>query len=159
MRKLSAAERKVACLIQGDIPVTSQPFRELAGINGLDKEEFLNIILKFFHEGLIRKFGAILRHQKAGYTKNALVIWSVPPGQVRKAGQALAAFDSVSHCYQRKPAFQNRYNLFTMLHAKDEEVLSLIKKMAAATGIKDYLMLESLQEYKKTSPEYFNVQN
>jgi hypothetical protein len=46
-----------------------------------------------------------------------------------------------------------------MLHAKDEEVLSLIKKMAAATGIKDYLMLESLQEYKKTSPEYFNVQN
>jgi hypothetical protein len=28
--------------------------------------------------------------------------------------------------------------------------------MAAATGIRDYLMLESLQEYKKTSPEYFN---
>jgi DNA-binding Lrp family transcriptional regulator len=159
MEKLTAAEKKVARLIQRDIPVTGRPFGELAGINGLDKEEFLDTILKLLREGFIRKFGAILRHQEAGYTGNALVIWSVPPDQIEKAGRALAAFDSVSHCYERKPAFQNKYSLFTMLHTKDEDVLSLIKKMAAATGIRDYLMLESLQEYKKTSPEYFNDQD
>jgi DNA-binding Lrp family transcriptional regulator len=159
MGKLTAAEKKVARLIQRDIPVTGRPFGELAGIHGLNKEEFLDTILKLFREGFIRKFSAILRHQKAGYTRNALVIWSVPPNQTEKAGQALAAFDGVSHCYERKPAFQNKYNLFTMLHTKDEDVLSLIKKMSEASGITDYLMLESLQEYKKTSPEYFNDQD
>jgi hypothetical protein len=42
-----------------------------------------------------------------------------------------------------------------MLHSKDENILSKINDMATATGINDYLILESIQEYKKTSPEYF----
>ena len=155
MRELTTAEKKVARLIQRDIPATDRPFGKLAGIHGLNEEEFLNIILKLFREGFIRKFGAILRHQKAGYNRNCLVVWSVPPDQIERAGQVLAAFDFVSHCYERKPAFQNKYNLFTMLHAKDEDVSALIREMAAASGVRDYLMLESHQEYKKTSPEYF----
>lgn len=156
MGKLSAAEKKMARLIQGDIPVANRPFSKLAEIHGLDEKKFLDTILKLFGDGFIRKFGAILRHQKAGYIRNALLIWSVLPDQIEKAGKTLAAFDSVSHCYERKPAFQNKYNLFTMLHAKDENILSLIRKMAAEVGTSDYLVLESLQEYKKTSPEYFN---
>jgi siroheme decarboxylase len=145
MEKLTAAEKKVARLIQRDIPVTGRPFGKLAGIHGLNEKEFLDTILKLLQEGFIRKFSAILRHQKAGYIINSLVVWSVPPDQIEKTGKALAAFDSISHCYERKPAFQNKYNLFTMLHTKDEDVLSLIKKMAATSGISDYLMLESLQ--------------
>jgi hypothetical protein len=42
-----------------------------------------------------------------------------------------------------------------MLHSKDKNILSVIKKMAMATDINDYIILESIQEYKKTSPEYF----
>jgi hypothetical protein len=42
-----------------------------------------------------------------------------------------------------------------MLHSKDENILSLIKNMATAIDINDYIILESIQEYKKISPEYF----
>ena len=103
----------------------------------------------------MRKFGAILRHQKTGYGKNALVVWSVPADQIEKAGKIFASFPFVSHCYERNPAFGKKYNLFTMLHSKNENILSMIKDMATATNIHDYLILESIQEYKKTSPEYF----
>jgi hypothetical protein len=42
-----------------------------------------------------------------------------------------------------------------MLHSKDKNILAMIEEMAIATGINDYIILESIQEYKKTSPEYF----
>jgi DNA-binding Lrp family transcriptional regulator len=115
----------------------------------------VNISQAFLEKGIMRKFGAILRHQKAGYGKNALVVWSVPADQIEKAGKIFASFLFVSHCYERNPAFIKKYNIFTMLHSKDENILSLIKNMATATDINDYIILESIQEYKKISPEYF----
>jgi hypothetical protein len=43
-----------------------------------------------------------------------------------------------------------------MIHFKDENILPLIRDMVAAIGIDDYLILESIKEYKKKSPEYFS---
>jgi hypothetical protein len=83
------------------------------------------------------------------------VVWSAPAGQIQKAGEIFASFSFISHCYERKPAFKKKYNIFTMLHSNDENISSLINEAATATGIHDYLILESVQEYKKTSPEYF----
>lgn len=155
MEKLTVKQNKVACLIQKDIAVTSYPFLETGNDCGLTARETLNTTKELLNKGFIRKFGAILRHQKAGYKNNALVIWSVPSDQVEKTGKMLSAYGSVSHCYQRNPAFQEKYNVFTMLHSKDKNIPSLINDIANTIGINDYLILESIQEYKKKSPEYF----
>ena len=155
MEKLNNKEKKVARFIQDDIPLVSSPFDEIGTCCGLTADEIVNISQSFLEKGIMRKFGAILRHQKAGYGKNALVVWSVPADQIEKAGKIFASFLFVSHCYERNPAFIKKYNIFTMLHSKDENILSLIKNMATATDINDYIILESIQEYKKISPEYF----
>ena len=152
---LTVKQKKVACVIQKDIVVMRFPFNELGNLCGLTNEDVLDTTKQLFKKGFIRKYGAILRHQKAGYEKNALVVWSVPADQIEKAGKIFASFLFVSHCYERKPAFREKYNIFTMLHSKDENILSLIKNMATATDIHDYLIFESIQEYKKISPEYF----
>lgn len=155
MEKLTVAEKKVARLIQLDIPLVSRPFRETGKNCDLHEEDVLNITHRLLEKGYMRRFGAILRHQKAGYTGNALIIWSVPPDQIEKAGNTLAAFPFISHCYERDPAFENKYNLFTMLHARNDNIDAIINKMAEAINSRDFLILESLQEYKKISPEYF----
>jgi siroheme decarboxylase len=155
MEKLTLKQIKVARIIQKDIAVVSSPFEETGSACSLTAKEVLDTTKELLGKGFIRKFGAILRHQKAGYRKNALVIWSVPSDQIEKAGKMLSAYVSVSHCYERNPAFREKYNIFTMLHSKDEDILSLINDIATATGINDYLILESIQEYKKKSPEYF----
>jgi DNA-binding Lrp family transcriptional regulator len=155
MGKLTVKQNEVARLIQEDIQIVSSPFAEIGNACSLTAREALDTTKELLKKGFIRKFCAILRHQKAGYKNNALVVWSVPADQVEKAGKMLSASRSVSHCYERKPAFQGKYNIFTMLHSQDESISLLIKDMTTAIGIHDYLILESIQEYKKKSPEYF----
>jgi siroheme decarboxylase len=146
---------KVARLLQGDIQLKSHPFRQIADSCGLTEKEIINIIKKLNEKGYIRKFGAVLRHHKIGYAKNALVVWSVSQDKIEKIGITFASFPFISHCYERNPAFNSKYNLFTMLHSKGEDITSLTNKMAASIDIHDFLILESLKEYKKTTPEYF----
>lgn len=121
----------------------------------MSETEILTTIRTLREKGYIRKFGAVLRHQKAGYTENALVLWAVPEQRIRETGNVFARLSFISHCYERKPAFMNRYNIFTMLHADGRSISSLIKDMVHLTGHKDYLILKSVKEFKKTSPEYF----
>lgn len=155
VKKITSKTMRVARLLQSDIQLKSRPFRDITDSCGLTEKETLNILKKLNNKGYIRKFGAVLRHHKIGYGKNALVVWSVPADQIEKAGEIFASLPFISHCYERKPAFQSKYNLFTMLHAKGENTSDLVNNMAASTGINDYLILESLKEYKKISPEYF----
>jgi DNA-binding Lrp family transcriptional regulator len=155
MKMLTAQEQKIARSIQSDIPLVSHPFHSLANSCDLPEKKLIDFINKLIHDNIIRKFGAVLRHQKAGFTKNALVIWSIPDDQTEEAGKTLASFNFVSHCYERNPAFLGKYNLFSMVHTKEKDISSLINKAAESIGIRDYLIMESCQEYKKTSPEYF----
>ena len=156
MKTLTIPENNALRLLQQDLPLIERPFTAIADACGLTTIQLMELLKKLAAEGILRKFGAILRHQKAGYGKNALVVWSVPPGKVEEAGKAVASQAFISHCYERKPAFQNKYNLFTMLHARDDEdVAFLVDTMSQQIHCNDYLVLDSLQEYKKTSPEYF----
>lgn len=156
MNKLTEKQNKIAKLIQKDIAITKFPFDETGNVCGSTGKEVLKITKELFKKDIIRRFGAILRHQKAGYTKNALVVWSVPVHLTERAGNILSSYSFVSHCYERNPAFKEKYNLFTMVHFKGKNILPLIRDMANATGIDDYLILESIHEYKKKSPEYFS---
>lgn len=141
--------------MQRDLPLISRPFAAVADASGLNTGQLIRLLRDLSRTGVLRKIAAILRHQNAGYRKNALVVWSVPPGDEEIAGRAFASLPFVSHCYERDPAFQHKYNLFTMLHAQNNDLSVLIDKMTQLIGSSDYLILESLQEYKKTSPEYF----
>lgn len=156
MKNLTEKQKKVASLIQKDVPVVKLPFDKTGKFSGLTGKEILYITKELLNKKIVRRFGAILRHQKAGYTKNALVVWSVPAKQIEQTGNILSTYSFISHCYERNPAFKEKYNLFTMIHFKGENISSLISDMANVIGIDDYLILESIHEFKKRSPEYFS---
>jgi DNA-binding Lrp family transcriptional regulator len=155
MEKLTIKQKKVARIIQKDIAIQKFPFRIIGKICSLTEEEVLKITKELGENGLIRKFGAILKHQKAGYKDNALVVWAVPSHLAEKTGNLFATFSFISHCYQREPAFGGKYNIFTMIHSGGISISSLIKEMVTASEINEYLILKSVKEFKKTSPEYF----
>ncbi|MHB8137486.1 MAG: siroheme decarboxylase subunit beta [Smithellaceae bacterium] len=155
MKTLTIPEKKAAQILQHDLPLIDRPFAAVAEACGLSTIQLIDLLKKLSADGILRKFGAVLRHQKAGYRNNALVVWAVPPEAIENAGQLFASLSYISHCYERKPAFQKKYNLFTMLHAQDDDITSLVSNMRELINRNDYLILESLQEYKKTSPEYF----
>ena len=149
-------EKKIIRYLQGDLPVTPRPFASLADKIGIREEDLLEKTQLLKEQGILRRFGATLRHQLAGFRANAMVAWRVPEDKVEKTGTLMATFREVSHCYQRRIQGEWKYNLFTMIHGKNEKDCEhTAKKIADTVGINEYVVLLTLKEYKKTSPKYF----
>ncbi|QGT99057.1 Siroheme decarboxylase AhbA [Candidatus Syntrophocurvum alkaliphilum] len=142
-------------MIQGDIPLESRPFKNLADSLQITEQEVIDRIKKMQHEGTIRRFGAVLRHQKAGFNVNAMVVWNVEESKTDEVGNNMAKFKHVSHCYLRDVEKDFGYNIFTMIHAKTESELDkIIKDISKVTGIVDFKIIRSLKELKKVSMTY-----
>ncbi|HOI73010.1 MAG TPA: hypothetical protein PLO63_02575 [Syntrophales bacterium] len=145
----------VAALLQGDLPLTERPFRDVAKAAGTTEEKVLEELRAMKSEGIVRKFGAVLRHQRAGYTRNSMVAWEVPEERCDEAGKIFASRREVTHCYRREPLFLGRYSLFTMVHFREGEGAGFLEELAVQAGAAAYLVLTSVEELKKTSMEYF----
>ncbi len=143
--------------LQKDIPVTSEPFRDATHRLGMGYEEFFAIAHELKEAGVMRRFATILNHRRAGFSANAMSIWSVPEAEGEKYGKMLAEFSAVSHCYLR-PSYPGwPYNLFAMVHARTQEACdTLIEEMAAETGLTEYSKLYSTREFKKQRLVYFD---
>jgi len=147
-------EKKVIALLQTDIPVVQRPFQEMAQKIGITEEKFLQILTDLNQRGIIRRFGATLKHQKSGFKANAMVAWKVDENRVEQVGTTMAGFDEITHCYRRAPGWD--YNLYTMVHAADEaQCRALVDKIARTVGEDNYTLLFSRKELKKTSMKYF----
>lgn len=148
--------QEIIKFIQGDIPVVSRPYCELAQKLEISEQDVIAEITALKREGLIRRLGAILRHQKAGYTVNALVAWKVEPGYADRAGEIMAQHPQISHCYLRQVPQEFPYNVFSMIHSRSEQELEgIIENLVERTGIDEYIILPSVKELKKISLEYY----
>lgn len=78
MKNLTRLEKLIARYIQRDIPLKKRLFMDIGIRLGLRENHVLSIIKGMKENGVIRKFSAIVRHQRAGYTTNAMVMWAVP---------------------------------------------------------------------------------
>ena len=109
---------------------------------------------------VIRRFGAFLDHNAAGFVANALTVWQVDGGEADALGEAFALRPFASHCVLRAVAPGWPYSLYAMIHASSREGL------AASIGELDALaesvagrpvpriILPTLREYKKAPPRY-----
>jgi len=154
--KPTGEDKRLIRQIQGDLPISPTPFAPLAQQVGLEEKNFLERVHHLMRRGMIRRFGAILRHQKAGYRGNAMVVWKVEEDQVQRVGQIMASFSAISHCYLRPPLPKWPFNLYTMVHGRREKDCRLLaQKISKGTGLKDYRLLFSKREHKKLSMRYF----
>jgi DNA-binding Lrp family transcriptional regulator len=154
--KLSLKDKRLLAQIQGDLPVSLTPFMDIARRAGWKEEKLLRRVRGFIRRGMIRRFGAILRHQKAGYQGNAMAVWKVRDDQVSRASRQVASFPAVSHCYLRTSLPEWPFNLYTMIHGRSEEDCRRIAGgISRKTGLRQYRLLFSRREHKKSSMTYF----
>ena len=155
---LSDIEKRVIASIQGDIPVSENPYHPMAEQAGISVDEYLSLLQSLADRGIIRRFGATLRHQKSGFTANAMVAWQVAEERAMDVGEIMAGFSEVSHCYRRDPVPGWPYNLYTMVHATSEQdIVDTAKRISEAVSVSDYSILFSRRELKKTSMSYFKT--
>jgi len=118
---LTPRERDLVIEIQGGLPTTLTPYRDVADALDEDVEWVLETIKRFDAEGKVRRVGVIPNHYALGYSENGMTVWDVPDDVVEEVGQAVAAFDFVTHCY-RRPRHEGvwPYNFFAMTHGRSE---------------------------------------
>jgi siroheme decarboxylase len=151
--KLDDIDKKVLACAQGDLDVCELPFDKWADKLGIPVQEVISRLQALKEKGVIREVKAVLRHRKAGFTANAMVVWVVPPDQVEELGAMIASSASVSHCYEREGFAP--YTVFSMIHARTrEEILETVEGISSLTGIRDYRIFWSIRELKKTSMRY-----
>jgi DNA-binding Lrp family transcriptional regulator len=153
---ITKLDKKIIRLIQKDLSLDPRPFDTIAQEIGISEERLIERIRTLKKEGIIRRFGATLRHVRAGFVANAMVVWKIPFSQVDEIGKIFSQFKEVSHCYQRPPRKDWPYNLYTMIHAKGrDQCQAIVEQMSRSVGIDNYLMLFSEREFKKSSMAYF----
>lgn len=151
---LSGSENILVAALQGGLPLVERPFACL----GLSENQALDTISQWLEQGVIKRFGVIVRHHELGYTANAMVVWDVPDYEVSEVGQRIAASGRVTLCYRRPRQLPDwRYNLFCMIHGKDRaDVAAQIEALAdtCALGAYPNSVLFSTRRFKQRGAHY-----
>lgn len=141
--------------LQTGIGLEERPFDALAAKAEIPVSEFLTRMERLRREGVIRRMGVRIRHNKAGVEGNVLTVWRVPDPDVERVGKLFASMPEVSHCYTRatRPGFH--YNLYAMAHAQTPAAAEAVsQRMAQESGINDFVALRTVRELKKSTPRY-----
>jgi len=134
-----------------DLPETIDPYETVAQSLGCAVDDVIDGARSLLERKVIRRFGAVVRHTKAGLKANAMLVASVDEGVAERAASPFVESEHVSHCYLRKASREWPYNFYAMIHARTtDELDELAESLAAAAGIAEYRLLYSVKEYKKT---------
>jgi len=137
---------------QDGIALTSRPYQALGEKLGMSEQEVVDRLISLEEEGIIRRFAATIGHRALGIVANAMIAWRASPDELQKAGEILGSDDEVTHCYERAACPDWPYKLYTMVHSRSRaECLETAKRLSQISGIREYNVLFSEKEYKKTS--------
>jgi hypothetical protein len=81
-RRNSTNGRRLVMALQEGLPLFIRPFSVLASRVGCDESEVLERIRRWCAEGIIKRFGVIVRHHELGYRANAMLVHDVPDAGV-----------------------------------------------------------------------------
>jgi DNA-binding Lrp family transcriptional regulator len=137
--------------LQEGLPLTEDPFGEVARTIGITREELLSRTRTLLNRGVIRRLGARINQRTLGIRVNAMVAWKVPEDRVEEVGRMMAAHPEITHCYERAVVPHRwEYNLYIVLHACDTDtVLRYVRELSASAGISEHVVLFSTTEYKR----------
>jgi DNA-binding Lrp family transcriptional regulator len=144
-------DKKLLRLTQEGIQIVPRPFERVASELGISEEEVIERMEGLIESGVIRRFGASIGHRAVGIIANGMCTWNVPDERVEEVGAVMAGFPEVTHCYERPRYPDWPYNVYTMIHSYTrEECEHVAKQISKATGIREYSILFSEREFKKT---------
>ena len=137
--------------LEHGLPLVPDPFEETGKRLGLSGHEVMERIRLLKEAGIIRKFRARIDQRKVGITANALVAWKPSGPAGNDLGNLLAAFSSVTHCYERRPVPGRwEYTHYTVHHGYSrDQVESEIRTIAEKIGCPEYAVLFSTREFKR----------
>lgn len=153
------ADRPLAALLEEGLPLLPRPYAAWAQALGWSEERVLQTLQAWLDQGVLRRFGVIVRHHELGIAANAMCVFDLPDDQVDAYGERLARQAGVSLCYRRERAPGWPYNLFCMIHGREREQVQqtlALARVAAGLEAVPQAQLFSRRRFKQCGGRYFS---
>ncbi len=158
--ELGDAEQRLMAALEDGLELVPRPFARLALRAGTTEEAVLGQIRDWLADGLLKRFGVVVRHHELGFTANAMAVWDVPDDRISAVGAQLAGEPGVTLCYRRERSLPHwGYNLFCMVHGQARgDVEQRVEEISAEQGLSDLprAVLFSRRRFKQTGARYFS---
>lgn len=156
VREPDAVEKRLIAALQPGLELVARPFARLGERVGMSESEVMERLTGWLDEGLIKRFGVVVRHHELGYRSNAMVVFDVPDADVDRIGRHLAAEPGVTLCYRRTRSLPDwPYNLFCMVHGRSrEEAQPRIDHLGRLAGLPAQALF-STRRFKQCGARYF----
>jgi DNA-binding Lrp family transcriptional regulator len=156
-RQPDTDERRLIGALQDGLELVTRPFARLGERVGMVEDEVLRRISGWIEEGMIKRFGVVVRHHELGYRANAMVVFDVPDAEVDRIGGQLAGRAGVTLCYRRSRSLPDwPYNLYCMVHGRSrDEAQPVIEGLGELAGISG-MALFSTRRFKQCGARYFS---
>ena len=156
--QLDRVQSAIVAELQSGITFKQQPFASLSAHINQPEEAVIRQISEWREQGVIKRFGVVVRHHELGYCENAMVVWDIPDEQVSALGHLAAQQEGVTLCYRRPRQLPDwQYNLFCMVHGTNRQlVLAQINKLSKIAGLEQYptQVLFSCRRFKQRGAQY-----
>ena len=158
VREPDADEKRLIAALQDGLELVARPFASLGERAGMGEDEVLRRVAGWIDEGMIKRFGVVVRHHELGFRANAMVVFDVPDGEVDRIGRQLAARAGVTLCYRRSRNLPHwPYNLYCMVHGRSRaEATPVIESLGDLVGSKG-MALFSTRRFKQCGARYFSI--
>lgn len=148
----SSQIRSDMAVLQQPLSFTEEPFAPYASQLGISQEAVLELLKNYIENGTVRRVAGILKHNRAGFTTNAMVAMEVALEDCDDTGARLAKFPFITHCYRRTSYSDWPYTMYAMVHAKSTEAFNgYLEEIRETVECGSMVVLHSLKEYKKTA--------
>jgi DNA-binding Lrp family transcriptional regulator len=154
---LTALEADLLVAIQGGLPLSATPYRDVAREIDADVDDVLAAVERLLDGGQIKRIGCVVNHVVTGFRNNCMVVWDVPDDELDERGRAVGSLPYVTLCYHRprRPEQGWEYNLFTMVHGREADAVDAkIDELAADHLPFDHERLYSTETLKQTGARY-----
>ena len=144
MTRLSTFDKALLNQLQGDIPICSHPFAEMARRLDTDEETVLQRLRELKSAGFLRRIGTFFDSNRLGY-QGTLVALKVEPSAICAVAEAVNRYPGATHNYER----EGIYNLwFTLLTPSPEYESHILAEIRNLRGVEDMLKLKANKKYK-----------
>ena len=119
-RQFSKLEQRVLNEYQQCLPLSPEPWAEIAGQLGVYETTVLETLQRLQTEGAISRVGAVFQPNRLG--ASTLAAMAVPAGELERIADIVSGFEEVNHNYER----DHEFNLWFVVVAADEERLQSV---------------------------------
>lgn len=142
--ELTATDKKLLNLLQGNLQLVHRPFQQMGQELGLSEEQVLARLQQLKEAGYIRKIGAFFNSDKLGY-RGTLVALQVKPELMEETARFINQFPGITHNYQREDAYNLWFTLITPNERLRQDILQQIQDLPGVEGLMD---LSARKKYK-----------